>query len=205
MSSQSSTVLPPGEQSRSEVTLRADSDEAAAYADAYPRVFRYIRTLVRDQAEAEDLTQETFLRAYRSREALREPQARLAWLYRIATHVCVDRMRERSRRPVEADTPVEELSLADGGPPLQQLVERGELSACVQTFLADLSDDYRAVMLLHELHELTAREIADQLGVSLETVKIRLHRARGKLRAALETGCTFSRDERDVLVCERGN
>jgi RNA polymerase sigma-70 factor (ECF subfamily) len=178
------------------------SDEPVDLADAYPRILRYVRSLIRDPSEAEDLTQETFLRAYRSRDALRDPAARLTWLYRIATHVCVDRLRQRARRPVELDAALEEAELADAGPPLQQVIEPGDMSACVQDFLAGLPDGYRAVLLLHDLHELPGPRIAELLGLSLPTVKIRLHRARLKLRAALAAGCVFSHDERDVPVCE---
>jgi RNA polymerase sigma-70 factor (ECF subfamily) len=178
-------------------------EESAALAETYPRVLRYVRSLVRDPTEAEDLTQEAFLRAHRGRAALRDPQAQLTWLYRIATHVCVDRMRQRTRRPADAGVTVEDLDVADSGPPLQQVMEQGEMSACVQAYLAGLPDSYRAVLLLHDLHELTGRQIAEHLGVSLATVKIRLHRARVKLRTALVAGCAFAHDARDVLVCER--
>jgi RNA polymerase sigma-70 factor (ECF subfamily) len=76
------------------------------------------------------------------------------------------------------------------------------MSACVQGYLSELPDSYRAVILLHDLHGLAGPEMAATLGVSLPTVKIRLHRARLKLKAALAVGCEFSHDERDVLVCE---
>jgi RNA polymerase sigma-70 factor (ECF subfamily) len=85
---------------------------------------------------------------------------------------------------------------------LEQTVERDEMSACVQQYLADLPDDYRAVVFLQDMHGLTGPEIAETLGVSLATVKIRLHRARKRLRAALGDGCTFSRNKDGVLVCE---
>ncbi|HLO18130.1 MAG TPA: sigma factor-like helix-turn-helix DNA-binding protein [Anaerolineales bacterium] len=65
-----------------------------------------------------------------------------------------------------------------------------------------ISDSYRAVILLYDMHELTAPEIARLLSESLSTVKIRLHRARLKLRAALQAGCDFSYDEGNVLTCE---
>jgi RNA polymerase sigma-70 factor (ECF subfamily) len=73
----------------------------------------------------------------------------------------------------------------------------------VQEYIEDLPDSYRAVILLHDVQELTNPEIAEMLGVSLATVKIRLHRARSKLRDALGEGCSFSKDERGVGVCER--
>ncbi len=77
------------------------------------------------------------------------------------------------------------------------------MSACVREYLERLPDDYRMVVLLRDVHGLTGREIAQMLGSSLDAVKIRLHRARRRLKAALEAECDFSRDEGDVLVCER--
>lgn len=170
----------------------------------YPRIFRYIMSMIRDTVEAEDLTQETFLRAYHRRDSLREEGAQTAWLYRIATHVCLDRLRQFARRaPMESETDLDQTDVTEPDTPsLQQTIERDEMSECVQGYLNRLSDSYRAAILLHDMHELTAPEIAQLLGESLATIKIRLHRARHKLRIALQAGCEFSRDERDVLVCE---
>ena len=170
----------------------------------YQRIFRYIMSIVHDTAEAEDLTQETFLRAYQRRDSLRQEGAQTAWLYRIATHVCLDRLRQYARRsPKESETDLDEIDVPEPDTPsLQQTLEQGEMSECVQGYLNRLSDSYRAVILLHDMHELTATEIAQLLGESLATIKIRLHRARRKLSLALGSGCEFSHDERDVLVCE---
>jgi RNA polymerase sigma-70 factor (ECF subfamily) len=77
------------------------------------------------------------------------------------------------------------------------------MSSCVQDYLETLPDDYRAVILLHDLEGLTNPEIATMLGCSLATAKIRLHRARKKLKEALDNACRFIRDERGVFVCER--
>ena len=77
------------------------------------------------------------------------------------------------------------------------------MSSCVQDYLEELPDDYRAVILLHDLEGLTNPEIAEMLGCSLATAKIRLHRARKKLKEALDNACEFSRDDRGVFVCER--
>lgn len=170
----------------------------------YQRIFRYIVSIIRDTAEAEDLTQETFLRAYRRRDTLRDEGARTAWLYRIATHACLDRMRQYARRsPMEFETDLDQLDFPESDTPsLQQTIERDEMSACVQRFLNSLPDNYRAVILLYDMHGLTAPEIAGLLSESLATVKIRLHRARNKLRVALKAGCDFSYDERNVLTCD---
>ena len=170
----------------------------------YQRIFRYIVSMIRDTAEAEDLTQETFLRAYRRRDSLRDEGAQTAWLYRIATHVCLDRMRQYARRaPAETETDLDQWDVPEPDTPsLQQVIEQDEMSKCVQSYLNRLADSYRAVILLHDMHELTALEISQLLGESLATVKIRLHRARIKLRAALQAGCAFSYDESNVLMCE---
>jgi len=80
------------------MTQVSAANQAGELFTAYhDRICRYIAGMVRDPAEAEDLTQETFLRAHCQREALRDPKAARGWLYRIATHVCVDRLRKRGR------------------------------------------------------------------------------------------------------------
>ncbi len=173
-------------------------------AEHYDRIYRYVLSLVHDTAEAEDLTQDTFLRAHQCQDSLRDSQAMLAWLYRIATHICLDRLRQRVRRsPLELDTDPAEMDLIDAdGPSLLQVIEQNEMSACVQNYLARLADSYRAVILLHDMHELTASEIAEILDLSLPNVKIRLHRARQKLRTLLGSGCMLGYDERGVFTCE---
>ena len=180
------------------------ADASVLFESDYQRIFRYIMSMIRDSAEAEDLTQETFLRAYRRRDSLREPGAQTVWLYRIATHVCLDRIRQYSRRaPMETDADLDQVDIPEPNTPsLQKTIERDEMSVCVQHYLNRLADSYRAVILLHDMHELTNPEIAQLLGESLATVKIRLHRAREKLRAALEAGCDFSYDEGNSLTCE---
>lgn len=183
----------------------ADAHSTPTLFEAYyDRMCRYVQSMVHDPIEAEDLTQETFLRAFRERDSLREEAAQTAWLYRIATHVALDRLRQRARRaPREADVDLAEVELPDrDGPSLQQSLEQEEMSACVQDYLANLADPYRAVILLHDTEDLTGSEIAELLDLPLATVKMRLHRARRRLQAALRAGCAFSFDERNVLTCE---
>jgi RNA polymerase sigma-70 factor (ECF subfamily) len=179
-------------------------DASVLFGGDYQRIFRYILSMVRDTAEAEDLTQETFLRAYRRRDTLRDEGAQTAWLYRIATHASLDRLRQYARRaPSESDTDLDQVDLPEpDAPSLQQVIEQDEMSGCVQSYLNRLADSYRAVILLHDMHELTALEISQLIGESLSNVKIRLHRARLKLKAALQAGCEFSYDESSTLTCE---
>jgi RNA polymerase sigma-70 factor (ECF subfamily) len=179
-------------------------DNSVLFQGDYQRIFRYIMSMVHDTAEAEDLTQETFLRAYRRRNSLRDQGAQATWLYRIATHVCFDRLRQYARRaPKESETDIDQVDVPEPDTPsLQQTIERNEMSGCVQNYLNRLPDNYRAVIMLHDMHDLTSSEIARLLGESLDNVKIRLHRARIKLKAALNAGCDFAYDESNVLTCE---
>ena len=171
------------------------------------RIYRHIRSLVGNRGDAEDLTQETFLRAHRQARSLKEPAALGVWLYRIATNVCYDFLRQSSRRPAkaggvaegEADR-AEDLDLPAEGPSPDQLLEQAEMSACGQEFLDRLPDSYRTVILLHDLLGLTSAQVARLLRCTPGTVKIRLHRARGRFRAVLEEGCDFYRNERGALV-----
>ena len=173
-------------------------------------VQRHLLAMVRDKPLAEELTQDTYARALERIDQLRDPQAALAWLYRIATTVALDRLRQRRPPTVSLDTVTpaggEAEQVAERERPLSLLegeLESSEMSACVQSYLAALPDDYRVAILLHDAHGLSNPEIAELLGCSLATAKIRVHRARARLRETLSTACAFEIDERGVLVCER--
>lgn len=166
------------------------------------RIYRFALGMLRAPSLAEDAVQETFLRAYRGIDSLRDPLALTTWLYRIATRVCIDLIRNQSRATSsESETELDELEDLDS-PPLHQVVERADMSSCVQVYIDGLSDGYRSVILMHDLEGLTSAEIASALGLTLATVKMRLHRARLRLRAQLEADCALTHDERNVLVCE---
>lgn len=182
--------------------------DSAAVAERYRiSIYHYILRLVGDRERADDLTQETFLRVHRRLADLKDAAALEAWLYRIATNVCYDQFRERAyRRPAlplltsdEADNNIarDEVALRS-----DQLLERSEMSDCVLAFLTELPEAQRQVILLHDLQGLTAPEIANNMGLSVDNVKIRLHRARARLKAALTEGCDFTRNDRGVFVCE---
>ena len=182
-----------------------DATDAGELFTAYrDRIRRYILRMVRDPAEAEDLTQETFLRAHRRLYLLRHPEAVGGWLYRIATHVCLDRLRQR--KPQDSIDEEQTANRVDAAvrprPSLADIVERRQTSLCVQRCVDYLPDSYRAVILLYEIHALTAPEIASLLGVKLTTIKMRLHRARRMLQQIMEYGCAVSTDGSGVPACE---
>lgn len=180
------------------------SGEWPLFATYHDRIYRYVLGMVRDRAEAEDLTQETFLRAYRRQDSLRAPEAARGWLYRIATHVCLDRLRQRAPHvSAESEQVAEQVeSAVSPDPSALEITERKETSACVQRCLDFLSDSYRAVILLREIHSLSTAEMAALLGVEEGAVKIRLHRARRKLEWVMAQGCSVSCSSQGVPACE---
>ncbi len=179
-------------------------DAGALFETYHDRIYRYVLRMVKNPAEAEDLTQDTFLHAYRGRDSLRDPLAVRGWLYRIATHVCLDRLRQRKPQvSLDSEEGADRVkSAVSTSPSVLEITERRETSACVQRCLDFLPDHYRAVILLREAHSLTAAEIADLLGVTVLTVKIRLHRARRRLQKVMEYGCAVSKDKQGLPVCQ---
>ena len=182
-------------------------DAGASLEEYRGDIQRYLTSLLQDPVQAEDLVQETFLRAHRSMETLRDPAALKAWLYRIATNLCCDHFRRLASPAVLSlvggeITGLMESQFADlDEPGTESLIERGQMSSCVQQIVQRLPETYRIVILLHDVHGLTNLEIAKVLDCSLEAAKIQLHRARGKLKEALLQACEFSHDERGVFVC----
>ncbi len=169
-----------------------------------PSIYRHIRKRVRSPEEAEDLTQETLLRAHEHLDLLEDPAALEIWLRRIATNLSSDHLRRAARRPDAAREPDSEEA---GGPEsrapeagLDDLVQSAEMSACGKQLMAEMSPAERKVLLLHDLRGLTSLEIARLLRCTPGAVKIRLHRARRRFKALVDGACELTRDERGVLV-----
>jgi RNA polymerase sigma-70 factor (ECF subfamily) len=190
----------------------SQADNTPEFADVFDEfqrpIYNYLLRMTQNQAEAEDLTQETFIRVHRSLPSFRGEASLSTWIYRIATNVSLDHFRRNATRQAKTALSLEETESegewivdAAASPP-EQVAAQSEMSDCVQRFIQGLPPSYRTVMVLHDLQGLKNREIADVLDCSLDTVKIRLHRARKRLRASLNAGCDFAHDERNVFVCE---
>jgi RNA polymerase sigma-70 factor (ECF subfamily) len=189
---------------------RFTEDFQTIHASYRPRICRYLVRLV-GQGEAEDLTQEVFVRVSRGLPDFRGDSKLSTWIYRIATNVATDRLRSRSFKETQLDkaSPPDQGSSTDvdalpeeKNPSLERQLLREEMSSCVHDYINTLPENYRAVVTLSEIEGLTNQEIAEVLGLTLDTVKIRLHRGRAKLKEKLEIGCSFDRDDEDILVCD---
>ncbi|UCD89397.1 MAG: RNA polymerase sigma factor [Desulfobacterales bacterium] len=180
------------------------------YEQFQPKIRRYLTRLA-GQNEAEDITQEVFEKVSRSLRHFKGESKVSTWLYRIATHAAIDRMRSPSFQRISQHTSIEESpEIEDRNTwsdqiktSTDQTLIQKEMNECIREFIDQLPSDYKAVVILSELEGFKNREIADILQVSLDTVKIRLHRARTKLKEALDDGCDFYHNEHSVLACER--
>lgn len=170
-----------------------------------PRVLRYLTRLVGGR-EAEDLAQSVMLKVSNGLPGFRNESSLSTWIYRIATNAARDRLRLPPEDPVpaaEAESGKDAVPLEEPAPSVESTAIRAEMSACIRDFVDHLPEPYRVVMVLSEIEGFKDAEIAAILGVSPGTVKIRLHRAREKLRDDLREGCSFQRDEDMGLACDR--
>lgn len=145
------------------------------------------------QDEAEDITQEVFLRAFKALHTFRGDSQLSTWIYRIAVNLCRDRARYSKRRPVafSLDEPLlsEEgevgRQIPDQAPSVDEHVQTRELSEQVELALSQLPSFHRSVLVLHDMQGLRYEEVAQVLGCSLGTVKSRLFYARRKMEKLL--------------------
>jgi len=152
---------------------------------AYTRpIYNLCYRMLGDPHEAEDATQEVFLRIYRRLHAYDPAHWPASWILSIAAHYCIDRI--RARRPV---LPLEDVHPEPQTPEEARpdaLVERQEQEACLREALGQLKPEERAVLILYYWHERSCEEIASILGLQPGTVRVRLHRARLRLAELLK-------------------
>jgi RNA polymerase sigma-70 factor (ECF subfamily) len=175
------------------------------YDQYYVKVRGFILALVKDPWTADDLIQETFLRVQQNLGTLKDSSKLSSWIFRIAYNLCQDHFRQgkagrrKESTSLEQTEGLEEALIQEGF--IQKELEQREMGSCVQNQIELLPEPLRAVLVLFDIMECSHQEIADILGITVASVKVRLHRARKKLKPILEEKCAFERDERDVLVC----
>ncbi len=166
--------------------------------DRYEKpIFDLIYRLIGDPDDAADLTQETFVAAYRSLSEFRGDSTIYTWLYRIAVNKCKNRFKENDRRRAyehrsldvsEDFEPNDKIMLqhfADQTAP-EAVLEKKELRYCIEQAMSRLPPDYKIVAVLRDIHGLSYEQIAQATGLSIDVVRTRLARARNMLRRKLE-------------------
>ncbi len=181
------------------------------YREHVADVRRFVYQFVQDAAVAEELAQDAFVRALGAWGSYRGDAPVRIWLLRIARNVCLDYVRSPRAR-VDAAAPLDVVTDAGDEPrafadaragalSLEQRAVQSEMTDCVQQFVLSLPETFRTPLILHDMQGLTNEQIAQVLDCSLQAAKMRLHRARGKLREMMEQRCDLFHDERNVLSC----
>jgi RNA polymerase sigma-70 factor (ECF subfamily) len=154
------------------------------------KIMGYAARMLSDHNEAEDVAQEAFIKAYRSLDAFRGESSFSTWLYRIATNLCIDRLRKKKRSPQQAyslDEPLDQeeekgaRELPDFSAEPTRSVEREELRRRVREMVAEMPEKLRAVLIMCDMQGMAYEDIARVLGVPIGTVKSRLFHARADL------------------------
>jgi RNA polymerase sigma-70 factor (ECF subfamily) len=179
------------------------------YDQFHERIHYYLERMVGIN-DAEDVTQEVFMKINKGLKDFEGKSALSTWVYRIATNSAIDKIRRRpssqekmSLEAVSDGTEQEPIDIEAKSLSAEREAIRNEMNECIREFVDRLPIDYRTVIILSEIKDLKNQEIADILGISLDTAKIRLHRARVRMKAEFEAGCDFYQDEDGKLACDR--
>jgi RNA polymerase sigma-70 factor (ECF subfamily) len=178
-----------------ELLRRIRNDDLLAFEAFFERyrglIHRTAYGLTGDVQAAEEILQDTFIRAYRHRATLRLDMSPVPWLHRVALNLCYSRL---SRRRLDVE-PIGETTaeVRDAAPEPPEQAEREELRQSIRTGVAALPPKHQSVVVLYYLHGMSLQETSDALGIALGTVKSRLHYALHALRGHLA-------DERPTLA-----
>jgi RNA polymerase sigma-70 factor (ECF subfamily) len=190
-------------------TLSSVIDEARVFArlregdpDAFELVVRTFggrllavaRRFVRSDEDAQDVVQSAYLNAFRSLDRFEGSCQLSTWLHRIVVNTALMKLRSQRRKPEQS---IEELlpafqedghhveQFSDWAAPADQLLERQQTRAAVRACIDQLPENYRAILVLRDIEELSTQEVADAMGMTPTAVKVRLHRARQALSTLL--------------------
>ncbi|WP_206099015.1 RNA polymerase sigma factor SigW [Paenibacillus nanensis] len=175
------------------LALKGDQQAFAELVDLYQdKLYHMAYRMLSNRQEAEDVVQDTFLRVYKNLDRFDETLKFSTWIYRIATNLCIDRLRKRKQTysldaesqdyegldgysmiPSDDRTPESELILSDTQRIIHQAMET-------------LPPKYKSVMMLRYIQDLSLQEVGDILGMPVTTIKTRVHRGREFLRKKLE-------------------
>jgi RNA polymerase sigma-70 factor (ECF subfamily) len=192
------SVATGAERTDAEIMLAVAAGDEAGYnylvGKYHRQIIHFLFRMVRNEAIAEELAQEVFLRVYRSRESYRAEAKFSTWLYRIATNLAVNHARdtkyERTAQTLELDAPDAESGstpeVADDDPNVEQRMLREERMAAIRGQVAALPERQRMAVLMHKYQEMDYRQIGEVLKLSESATKSLLFRAYQTLRERLK-------------------
>ena len=190
-------------------------DFSNIYDEYHEKLLHYLQRMI-GKDEAEDVTQEVFVKIDKGLKDFKGESSLSTWVYRIATNAALDRLRSRAYRQDkrkislsveddESEAKEKDIHAQEKELSADREAIRNEMNECIREFVDKLAENYRTVIILSELKDLKNQEIAEILGISIDAVKIRLHRARIRLKEEFETGCEFYYNENNELSCDRKN
>jgi RNA polymerase sigma-70 factor (ECF subfamily) len=182
------------------------------YKEYYPKILGYLTRTLNDKEVAEDLSQDVFIRVNNGLGSFEGRSALSTWIYKIATNIAYDYYKSASfqigkKQTVSGESLEEKKEdmnvwTGDKSTTSDQIMEKKEMNDCIKRYVGDIPDNYRTVFILSEYEGLKNREIAEILGLTLDTVKIRLFRARTQLKKKMEVGCRIDYDEGGISCDE---
>lgn len=178
------------------------------YRQYHPKVSRFLRGIV--GSEADDLAQDVFIKVGDKLGGLKDPSKASSWIFKIALNVARDWLRQSAvKQRVDLQSRYDpsldalEQILDSTSRSAEEQIARNEMIQCYLEFVEKLPKNYYEVYVLSEFDDLPDRSISKQLGLPVETVKMRLHRARTNLFNELRAHCRCYRNERGELMGDR--
>lgn len=166
-----------------------DDDMSFAWNKFRSELLNYIKKKVQNEADAEDILQEVFIKMYVNFEQLEHHEKLRSWLYTITNHAIVDYIRKKGDSTIPLEK-VENLSMT----PKELTNMNDEMLACLSSILSELPEKYRLPLEMHDLKGMKHKEIAEILDISLSGSKTRIQRAKERLRKVLTDCCEFEFD-----------
>ena len=163
-------------------------------------IMRYLERYTGDRAVADDLWQETLLRVHQGLSSFANRSSIKTWAFSIASRVAADHFRQSGRKTRTAELNEEQVDL---GLAIDERLVVDEMNECVRQVIDSLPDPYREALILHDLEGLSAEQTAEICDCSIASAKIRIHRARRRLKEALKDKCEFYRDAESTFRCNR--
>jgi len=168
-----------------------------------PRLTAFIAKMTRNGRDVEDLVQETLIKVARNWDSFRGESTLSSWVFQIASNVCVDYFRARSSKP---ELYQEESKIQVSSPEgILRQIEKKEVDACVQDGIANLRETDRRFLVMYYMDGTPVKEIAVAEGISTNSAKVRLHRARKRFRDSCASSCDVSSDETGEVICSPKN
>ncbi len=176
------------------------------WGQMHERLLSFINRHVATIHDAEDILQEVFVRIHSNLGSLKDTQSVTAWVYQVARNAITDYHRKRATvagavRKLTANVDDEVRAPHQGGATKEQAVEAiAELTTCMEPLVRELPEAYRRVIALTELNQVTQKDAAQELGLSVSGVKSRVQRGRTKLKELLQDCCNVELDRRRGVV-----